>query len=185
MSGSAILVIDLLNDFLDQWDEEERAILISRTNELIDHFRAAELPIIWVRQEFEPDLSDAFLEMREKGIRITIRGTIGAQFCAELHQHDGDHFVIKKRYSAFFQTPLEAILKRLDVGELTLSGINTHACIRMAAIDAYQRDLKVIIASDCVGSYDKRHGEISLRYLDGKIAELKTNQEILSAIGVR
>ena len=101
MSGSAILVINVLNDFLDQWDEEERAILISRTNELIDHFRAAELPIIWVWQEFEPDLSDAFLEMREKGIRITIRGTIGAQFCAELHQHDGDHFVIKKRYSAF------------------------------------------------------------------------------------
>lgn len=184
MPRRALLVIDLLNDFLNRWHEKERAVLISQTNQLIDHFRAAELPIIWIRQEFEPDLSDAFLEMQEKEIRITIRGTVGAEICSQLHQYDDDPVVIKKRYSAFFQTPLEAILERLDISELTLAGINTHACVRMTAIDAYQRDFKVIIASECVGSYDKRHAEISLGYLDGKIAQRKSNQEIMSAIGV-
>lgn len=182
MPRRALLVIDLLNDFLDQWDEEERGNLIHRTNQLIDHFRAAELPIIWVRQEFAPDLSDAFLEMRRKDIRITIKGTVGAEISAKLHRQNTDQVIVKKRYSAFFRTPLETILERMNISELTLSGINTHACIRMAAIDAYQRDFEVVIASDCVGTYDKEHGDISLRYLDGKIAQLKSNSEIMSAI---
>ena len=67
------------------------------------------------------------------------------------------------------------------VKELTLCGINTHACIRMAAIDAYQRDMQVIIASDCIGTYDSEHGDVSLRYIDGKIAELKSSKEIIAA----
>ena len=50
--------------------------------------------------------------------------------------------------------------------------MNTHACVRTTAIDAYQRDLEVIIVREAVGSYDKEHAAVSLRYLDGKIARV-------------
>lgn len=184
MPSRALLVIDLLNDFLDQWDEDDRSVLLSLTNQLIDHFRGAGLPIFWVRQEFEPDLGDAFLEMRKKDIRVTVRGTAGAEIHAELRRHETDQVIVEKRHSAFFRTHPETILERHGIDELTLAGINTHACIRMTAIDAYQRDFEVVIASDCVGSYDKRHEEMSLEYLDGKIAEVKSNSEIMSAISI-
>jgi len=61
---------------------------------------------------------------------------------------------------------------------LIFAGINTHACIRMSAIDGYQRDWEVIVAADCVGSYDAEHHEISLRYMNGKIASVMSNEDI-------
>jgi maleamate amidohydrolase len=181
MYTRALIIIDLLNDFLDQWSDEDRVDLVRSTNELITHFRSFDLPVIWVRQEFQADLSDAFLEMRTLGIRTTIKGTHGAEIDSSLDRRDNDAVVVKKRYSAFFNTSLESILVELGVRELTICGINTHACVRMAAIDAYQRDIGVVIASECIGTYDHVHGDVSLRYMNGKIAKVKSNDEIMSA----
>ena len=47
----------------------------------------------------------------------------------------------------------------------------------MTAIDRYQREWKVIGASDCVDSYDREHHEISMRYMKDKIASIMTNEE--------
>ena len=71
-----------------------------------------------------------------------------------------------------YKTNLEDLLRDLAVEELILAGINTHACIRMAAIDAYQHDLEVIIARDCVASHDAEHHEVTLRYLNLEIAQV-------------
>ena len=59
-----------------------------------------------------------------------------------------------------------------SIDTLELAGINTHACVRMTAIDANQRDLDVIIAREAVGSQDREHAAVSLRYMDGKIARV-------------
>jgi nicotinamidase-related amidase len=182
MPRPAILIIDLLNDFLNQWSASDRVQLIEATNTLVSAFRRHSLPVIWVRQEFEPDLSDAFLEMRKKGISITIKGTEGAEIDADLHRHASDPVTLKKRYSAFFRTDLDKLLERLRVDTVMICGINTHACIRAAAIDAYQRDLEVIIARDCVGSHDPEHGEFSLKYMSGRIADVLNNQEIIARL---
>ena len=178
MDRPALLVIDLLNDFLDAWPAAARDHLLRSTNELITLVRAAKHPVIWVRQEFDPDLRDAFPEMRAKGIRITIRGTRGAQIASELDVASSDAIVIKKRYSAFFGTNLDQLLAELHPDALILAGINTHACIRMTAIDAYQRDFPVILAANCIGSYDREHHDISLRYMKDKIAAVMSNDEI-------
>jgi isochorismate hydrolase len=61
---------------------------------------------------------------------------------------------------------------------LILAGINTPACIRVSAVDAYQRDWKVIVAADCVGSYDAEHHEVPLRYMNGKIASVMSNEAV-------
>jgi isochorismate hydrolase len=130
------------------------------------------------RQEFQPDLQDAFPEMRAKGIRVTIQGTPGSKIASELAVGSSDTVVIKKRYSAFYGTILDQCLTDLRPDGLILAGINTHACIRMTIIDAYQRDWQVILATDCVDSYDKPHHDISLRYMKDKIAALMTNEDI-------
>jgi nicotinamidase-related amidase len=178
MNRPALLVIDLLNDFLDSWPAAARDRLLRLTNELVAIMRAANHPVIWVRQEFEPDLSDAFAEMRAKGVHITIRGTRGSQIAPELNVDPSDTVVIKKRYSAFFGTNLDELLAEIHPDALILAGINTHACIRMTAIDAYQRDIPLILAADCIDSYDREHHEISLRYMKDKIASVMTNAEI-------
>jgi nicotinamidase-related amidase len=134
--------------------------------------------VIWVRQEFEPDLSDAFPEMRAKEIYVTIKGTEGCQLLPGLAVAPADPIVVKKRYSAFFGTGLDQLLNRLAPDTLILAGINTHACIRTTAVDAYQRDWPVILALDCIDSYDREHHEVSLRYMRDKIAAVRTNLAI-------
>jgi nicotinamidase-related amidase len=182
MPKRSLVIIDLLNDFLDQWATDKVDRLVQNTNRLVSAFRRSDLPVIWVRQEFRPDLGDAFLEMRDKGIATTIEATRGAQLHAGLDWQPTDITVIKKRYSAFFKTELEQVLTEMGVGELVVCGVNTHACIRMAAIDAYQRDFRVVLAEECIGSYDEKHACVSLDYLNGKIANVATVPEIMQAL---
>jgi isochorismate hydrolase len=116
--------------------------------------------------------------MRAKGVRITIAGTAGCRIDSDLTVDPSDMVIIKKRYSPFYGTSLDQVLADLKPDGLILAGINTHACIRMAAIDAYQRDWEVILAADCVDSYDPEHHDVSLRYMKGKIASVMSNAEI-------
>ncbi len=178
MRRPVLIVIDMLQDFLKDWDAKRKQCLLDSITDLVGIARNAACPVIWVRQEFEPDLADAFLEMKKKRIHITLKGTPGCQIVPELAPAPSDTVVIKKRYSAFFRTNLDDIVDRLQPDALILAGINTHACIRTTAIDAYQRDLRVVLASDCVDSYDREHHDVSLRYMQSKIADLMSNEEI-------
>ena len=178
-----LLVIDMQNDFLDGWPADARESLLRSTQDLVLLVRSHGFPVAWVRQEFEADLSDAFREMRAKRISITIKGTSGCEIAPQLPVGEYDPVIVKKRFSAFFGTKLEDVLAELKPDTLILAGINTHACIRTTAIDAYQRDWRVIIASDCVGSYDEEHHAITLRYLEREVAGGMSNQEIGDALG--
>jgi nicotinamidase-related amidase len=182
MKKPALLVIDMQRDFLESWEPGRKARLVQSINELVGVARSFSHPVIWVRQEFEPDLRDAFPEMKAKGIRITIRGTPGCEILPDLARFPSDVVIVKKRYSAFYGTTLDEILARLQPDAIILAGINTHACIRTTAIDAYQRDWPVVLAADCIDSYDQEHHAISLRYMKDKVAAVITNQEIRSAL---
>lgn len=179
MSKAVLLVIDVLNDFFrNQPLSGRRGDLTSAINQLIRSFRAGRQPIIWVRQEFKSDLSDAFLEMRKENIHITIAGTTGAQILAELDVQPVDTVIVKKRYSAFFGTTLDEVLATLDPDTIVVGGVNTHACVRTTVLDAYQRDYDIIVASECTASNDEEHHEITKRYFENSIARFLSNSEI-------
>ncbi|MGA7630442.1 MAG: cysteine hydrolase [Terriglobales bacterium] len=185
MQRPVLLVIDMVNDFLAKWAPAQKQQLVGSINELVGVMRQHGHPIIWVRQEFDPDLHDSFPEMRAKGIQITIKGTTGCQIDSEMASAPSDPVVVKKRYSAFYNTGLDQILHRLKPDVIVLAGINTHACIRVTAIDAYQRDWEIIVAVDCVDSYDREHHDISMKYMKDKIAAVMSNQEIRSALAAK
>ncbi len=180
---TAILIIDVLQDFFKGGRlKDHREKLTKSINELVGIGREKRLPIIWVRQEFKDDLSDAFLAMRKNNDKITIQGTAGCQLLPELDRHKDDYEIIKKRYSAFFKTNLNTLLEKLNIDTLIIGGINTHACVRTATIDAYQRDYEVILATDCIDSYDEEYHRVSLRYLTQSISSPLTNEDIKSRI---
>jgi len=170
--GLVLVVIDMLVDYFDRLPAlaDQRRGLVGGINELAARFRRAGRPVVWVRQEFKADLSDAFLDMRRRGIRVTIEGTPGSRLLPELERAPADHEIVKKRYSAFFGTGLDALLSGLGARTLVLAGINSHACVRVTAIDAFQRDYDVLLAADCIASYDPVHHEVSVRYLAERIA---------------
>jgi nicotinamidase-related amidase len=178
MVKPALIVIDMVNDLLRTLAPDARQRLLEATGPLVATMRSHARPVIWVRQEFAADLRDAFPEMRARGIRVTIEGTQGARIDSALPVDPADPVIVKKRYSAFHGTELDRLLARIDPDGIILAGITTHACIRMSAIDAYQRDWSVVLAAQCIDSYDREHHEISLRYMSGKIATVMSNDEI-------
>jgi nicotinamidase-related amidase len=179
----AFIFVDLLADFFaNPVLLESRSAIADAVNDLSLFARSKGYPVIWVRQEFEPDLSNAFLSMRDSGTRITIRGTRGCEVIPELRRESSDLEVVKHRYSAFFETNLAALMRAMNVTHAILGGINTHACVRATAVDAYQLDYRVILATDTIASYDDEYHRESLRYLAQSIGTSMTNSKIKEAL---
>jgi len=179
MRRTAVFVIDMLNDCFGHAELQRlRSSLCLSINQLTAMARAAACPVVWVRQEFEPDLSDAMMDMKSKSIHMFIKGTAGPLILDELNRSDADLEIVKKRYSMFFQTGLDALLQTLGTDQIILAGVNTHACIRMAAIDAYQRDFEVMIVRECVASKDDQHHEVTMDYLESGVARVVSLNEL-------
>jgi nicotinamidase-related amidase len=177
----AIVVVDMVADmFIPPELAAQRDSLVAAINELLAHGREAGHLIVWVRQELAEDLSDAPLQFRLEEIHRTIGGTPGAMLLRDLDSAPSDTEIIKKRYSAFFGTKLYAYLQENNIRSIVVVGVNTHACVRTTAIDAYQHDYPVYVISDCVGSYDLEHHEVTLRYIDGKIGTVLSLAEFIS-----
>jgi nicotinamidase-related amidase len=181
---AVLIVVDMLNDFFERSPvlTKQRPQLVAGINSLVRTFRTMNLPIIWVRQEFARDLHDAFLDMRANNLSITIAGTVGCELLPDLEYRHGDTVLVKKRYSAFFGTDLDEQLSKVRPKVLVIAGVNTHACVRMTAIDAYQRDYDVIVASECVASGDTEHHDVTLRYLDGNVARVLANADVVATL---
>src|ERR1700690_489956 len=97
MQMPALIIIDVLNDFMGSWPPESRRRLTDSINDLTGIMREFGRPVLWIRQEFEPDLSDAFPERRVKGIRKTIKGTPGCEIVPELAVADGEQVIWQER----------------------------------------------------------------------------------------
>jgi nicotinamidase-related amidase len=178
-----LIIIDLLQDFFREgllYDHKNK--IVKSTNQLVDFTRAHNIPVIWVRQEYKPDLTDASIYNRVNNKPVTIQNTQGCLLLPELHFEKNDFEIIKKRYSAFFKTQLDDILSKLNVDTLIIAGINTMTCVRTTAIDAYQRDYNVILASDCVDAYDKEQHDNSIKYLQYAVAKGLDNEEIFELL---
>lgn len=178
--GQALLIIDLQQEFFKEGRlKDHRQKLATNVNELVDIAHKNNIPVIWVRQEYKPNLSDAPLYNRRNNKPVTIIGTEGCQLLPELHKKAGDYEIIKKRFSAFFKTDLEKIIQQLHINSLIIAGVNTMTCIRTTAIDAYQRDYDVILALDCIDAYDIKQHKDSLKYLQYAVALGRSNKELL------
>ena len=178
-----LIIIDMQKDFFKKDElvnQQER--LVSSINELIASFRGHDKPIVWIKQTWKADLTNAQLGNKRSSVKMVIEGTEGNELLDGLDFNKIDYLVTKTQYSGFFNTNLDELLKKIKADKLVVCGINTHACVRMTVIDAYQRYYNVIVAKDCVASYDQAHHEISLKYFSPTIAEVKSNQEIAALL---
>lgn len=76
-----------------------------------------------------------------------------------------DYFVLKAKHSAFYSTTLDLLLQYLGVETLILTGFTGDICILFTANDAYIRDYRLVIPSDCVVSEDNTENQRALKYM--------------------
>lgn len=175
-----LVLIDLQQDFFAHPElAAARSRLVAAVNELSHAFRQAGRPVVWVRQELRADLTDLPLDLKRRGVAITVAGTPGVELLPDLIQSPSDHRITKTRYSAFYETPLRALLTALGTTKLVVGGVNTHACVRTTIVDAYQQDLPVTVAVECLASTDPEHHTVTLRYLDQHVAPLAVNTALI------
>jgi nicotinamidase-related amidase len=91
-----------------------------------------------------------------------IRGTWGAEIAPELLPAATDYSLTKRRYSAFFGTELEALLRELRVDTVLLTGVATNGCVRHTAADAFFHGFTVVVVTDCVESRDEESQQLGL-----------------------
>jgi nicotinamidase/pyrazinamidase len=165
MKKEALLVIDMLNDFVLSGAPLEvpdtRAIIPVIRNE-IDKAHALGNPVIYVCDAHEPDDK----EFRKFGWPAhAVKGTRGAEVVDALKPSEEDTVICKKTYSGFFGTTLDAALKRLGVDALRLTGDVTNICVLFTASDAVLRDYEVTVLENGVAGLSREDHEAALRIM--------------------
>lgn len=173
----AIIVIDMLNDFVTGDLQCERAAkIIPNIKKLVEAARKHDVPVIYSNDAHY--LQDA--EVVHKWGKHAIKGTKGAEVIPELKPTKKDYVVEKRTYSGFYETGLDPLLRSLYNGEgvktVVLCGLHTNICVRHTAADAFFRGYKIIVAKDCVEAFTQEDHEQGLKYL-----EYVYNAKILTA----
>lgn len=156
---TALVVIDMQNDFVRQdapYESPAAREMIDDLNRLIGSCRAHDIPIIFTAHAHRSDGSDLgavkhIHPLTAEG-RALKAGTEGVQLYPKVDVADTDHVFEKRRYSAFFATDLELLLRNLGVDTLIIGGVATNVCCESTTRDAYFRDFKVIFLSDGNGT---------------------------------
>lgn len=178
---TAILVVDMLNDFVYGALKCDRALaIVPKTKALLQGARKAGIPVIFC--------NDAHVKLIDHELKLwgdhAIAGTEGAKVIPDLEPSERDYIVPKRRYSGFFRTDLELLLKEMNVDAVIVTGIQTHVCVQHTVADAYFLGYRVIVATDATEAFTEKDYQSGIAYLKSVYgAEMRTVSEILAQIG--
>ena len=178
IAKTAVIVVDMQNDFGSKGGMFDHAGLdismiqraVGPTAKVLSSARQAGLKVIFLKMGFHPDLSDLGAadspnRMRHLRLgvgeivrapdgtesRILIRDTWNTDIILELKPQAGESVLYKHRFSGFYQTELDAVLKNLGIKYLIFTGCTTSVCVESTVRDAMFRDYLSLLLADCMG----------------------------------
>jgi len=125
----------------------------------IDRARACGIPVIFIQEVHRPDMVDFGRELDGSETVHCLEDNPNTAIAAEQMDFRPDDYLIRKRrYSAFFGTDLEILLRGLKVETLLLCGGLTDVCVHYTFVDGHQSDYFCRVIEDAVaGSTDRAH----------------------------
>jgi nicotinamidase-related amidase len=160
-SAVALLLIDVINDLEFPEADQLLAFALPMAHKIAAlKKRAARsgVPAIYVNDNFGRWRSDFNAQVRH-----CLHDGVRGQPLAELLRPDqDDYFVLKPKHSGFFSTTLELLLDYLQVETVILTGIAGNICVLFTAHDAYLRDYRIWVPSDCVASNTQEENDHAL-----------------------
>lgn len=176
--ATAVVVVDMQNDFGAEGGMFARAgvpiggiaAVVDPIARVLEAARRAGIAVVYLTMQFAPDLSDAgapdapnFVKQRPLGVgeivvapdgresRTLVAGSWGTEILPELAAQEGDLVVAKHRYSGFFETSLDALLRERGIESLVFTGCTTSVCVDSTLRDAFYRDYRCLLLADCTG----------------------------------
>ncbi len=169
----ALLVIDIQKSaFLTGYDGgipkmPDYVPNMRRARTLIDAARAAGVPLVFFQEAHRPDMVDFGRELDGTETVHCVEGREGTEIAVEeVGLRPDDYVIRKRRYSCFFGTDLEILLKGLKAQTLVLVGGLTDVCVHYTFADGHQHDYHMRVAGDAVGGSSQAAHDASLTAFD-------------------
>jgi ureidoacrylate peracid hydrolase len=211
---AAILVVDMQNDFgSEQGLFHRNGIDISAiqravvpTAKVLTAAREAEIKIVYLKMGFNADLSDlgtadspnrvrhlffgvggAVTTPTGEKSRVLVRDTWNTDILSELAPKQDDIVLYKHRFSGFYETELDAILKQLGVKYLIVTGCTTSVCVESTIRDAMFRDYSCVLLEDCTAEpigqdFERSNHDASLLLIQTMLGWISTSDEFVRAV---
>jgi ureidoacrylate peracid hydrolase len=160
LTRTAVIVVDMVNEFFEPDGKmvlDGGTVLYAPVNALLDAAHQAHLPVLYTNQWLRPD--DALFKKR---IPHCLMHTWGAQILDALHRAPDDIVVPKRRYSAFFGTDLDLLLRERHIATVIVTGVVTNICVRSTVHDAFFLGYEVVVPVECVAATSPQAQETSL-----------------------
>ena len=177
---TAVLVVDMQKDFcyedgaLFVGDAVRR--IIPNIRALLEDAQRKGLQLIFTQDWHSPE-DDEFAVWG----RHCVEYTRGAELIDELAEVEERAFVVRKtKYTAFFETELEAHLREKGIKKLIIVGVATNICVLHTAIDASLRGFEIIIPEDCVAALSNYEQEYSLYHIKNVLKGIVTSSDALT-----
>ena len=211
---AAVIVVDMQNDFCSKGGLFDRAGVsisavqkaIAPTRKVLCAAREAGIKIVYLKMGFRPDLSDlggtdspnrvrhlhfgvgqTCTTPDGKQGRFLIRDTWNTDVIDELRPQLEDVVLYKHRFSGFYQTELDDILRRLGSKSLIFTGCTTSVCVDSTIRDAMFRDYRCVLLADCTGEpiggeLARSNHEASLLTIQTLLGWVSDSESFVSAI---
>lgn len=159
---------------------------LARLAALLPELRRRGIPLFYTRFELAPDGSDIGVYGRKRPLLETgnwcLAGSTGAEIHPVVAPVAGDIQFVKKKPSAFYGTPLTALLVDRGIDTVLLSGGSTSNCVRATAIDATSFNYRTVVVEDCVFDRLSISHQVALFDLERQAADVLDSDAILAAI---
>lgn len=173
LSHVALVIIDMQRDFMEPGgfgdalgnDVMRLQAIVPALKRLLETFRELELPVIHTQECHAPDLSDCppsklnrgngALKIGDEGGmgRILVLGEPGNAIIPELAPKPCEFIITKPGKGAFYDTPLESVLKDNGITHLLITGVTTEVCVQTTMREANDRGYECLMVEDCTESY--------------------------------
>jgi ureidoacrylate peracid hydrolase len=181
-SRAAILVVDMLNEFLEPGGEMvllEGRRVIEPINRLLAASREMGMRVVWLCDEHPIPEDREF----EKRVPHCIGGTWNAAIVDAMDVAPDELKIAKRRYSGFFGTDLDLRLREWGVQQVVVTGVVTNICVRSTVHDAYFLGYDVFVPEDCVSATSDREQASTLYDIDTHFGDVVRSAELI-AVGI-
>lgn len=211
---TAVIVVDMQNDFgakggmLDQAGIDITGIqkAVAPTRRALEAARRAGIRVIYLKMGFQPDLSDAGPKgspnwniHEAAGVgqpmnapdgsegRILIRDTWNTDILPELKPAPDDVVLYKTRFSGFYRTDLDGVLRRAGIKHLIITGCTTSVCVESTIRDAMFRDYSSVLLEDCAAEplgqgLTRSNHEATLLLIQTNFGAVSSSEEFIKAV---
>lgn len=188
---SLLLVVDVQNDFCHPDGSISKAgqdlsmveEMMPNLSELLEEARRVGVPVIFTQAIHSPWTDSEAWSTRLHGVEVEIpqhcrEGSWGIELY-QVEPLENERVLAKRRFSAFYSTDLDVMLRARGIKSLIMAGVATNVCVETTARDGFMRDYHIVFLSDCTAAYDRQEHYSALHNMSKYFGVVAGSKEVI------